>query len=286
MKIFFSMGLWILAICCASGEDLTRKLLCGYQGWFRVPTDGTNNGWHHYASGKSFEPGNCGIDLWPDVREFPLGDRVPTKFQHEDGTTAEIFSSARPSTIRTHFRWMREYGIDGIFLQRFAVTTLDPRFRKPMDRIMESCRSAAGENGRCWALMYDLSGLKPGQADIVIDDWKRLCSESSLIDPAKDTAYLRHKGKPLVALWGCGFADRPPMLEDWGKLIRFFKSDSQYGGCAVMLGVPAYWRTLDRDSITDPAMHRLLEMADVVSPWTVGRYATVAQREGHVARRS
>ena len=39
-----------------------------------------------------------------------------------------------------------------------------------------------------------------------------------------------------------------------------------------MLGVPTYWRTLNRDAIKDPKLHEIIAMADVVSPWTVGRY--------------
>ena len=39
-----------------------------------------------------------------------------------------------------------------------------------------------------------------------------------------------------------------------------------------MLGVPTQWRDGGRDATTDPLFHEILEMADVVSPWTVGRY--------------
>jgi hypothetical protein len=132
--------------------------------------------------------------------------------------------------------------------------------------------------------MYDLSGLRPGNASVVITDWKRLQEDFQLTDAAKNPALLRHRGKPLVALWGLGFNDRAPMLDDWKELIRFFKNDAAPGGCTVMLGVPAYWRTLNRDTIADPALHELIAGADVVSPWTVGRYNSPKDVASHTAK--
>lgn len=263
-----------------SGAELLGSVMCGYQGWFRVPADGSNNGWHHYG-GKDFGPGACGIDLWPDVRELPPGDRFATPFRFADGSVAEVFSSTRPTTVDVHFRWMKEYGIDGVFLQRFATTTKDPRFRAPMDGILDACRVSAKTHGRAWAVMYDMSGLKPGEMEMVIADWRRLRTEQKLAESLKEPSYLRHKAKPLVALWGIGFNDRAPMLDEWRKLIAFFKDPAE-GGCAVMLGAPAYWRTGNRDAIADPVLHELLAQADVISPWNVGRYGTPQDVEGHV----
>ncbi|HEX2751355.1 MAG TPA: glycoside hydrolase family 71/99-like protein, partial [Verrucomicrobiales bacterium] len=274
MRALFLLLLFLFPPFCAfaDSDGLTGKVMCGYQGWFRTPNDGSGNGWFHYGGGRKFEPGACNIDLWPDVRELPPEARVQTPFQHPDGSTAEVYSSVNPAAIALHFKWMKEYHIDGVFLQRFATTTKDPRFRKPMDAVLDACRKAAQENGRCWVPMYDLSGLKPGNASVVIEDWKRLVADFSLTDAAKNPALLRHRGKPLVALWGLGFSDRPPMLDDWKELVRFFKNDAAPGGCTVMLGVPTFWRTLERDAITDPVLHEIIASADVVSPWTVGRY--------------
>jgi hypothetical protein len=62
------------------------------------------------------------------------------------------------------------------------------------------------------------------------------------------------------------------MLDEWQKLISFLKDDPEFGGCSLMIGVPTYWRTLQRDAITDPELHKLIAQADVVSPWTIGRF--------------
>ena len=86
----------------------------------------------------------------------------------------------------------------------------------------------------------------------------------------KDPAYLRHKGKPLVAVWGVGFSGekRAYTLAECRSLIEFLKSD----GCSVMLGVPTGWRENKRDAVKDPGLHDVLKLADVISPWTPGRY--------------
>jgi hypothetical protein len=277
--VFFSAIFRALSLF-SGAAGLEGKVMCGYQGWFRVPDDGTHNGWHHYAAGRTFGPGNCNIDLWPDVRELPAADRFPTPFKHPDGSVAEVFSSVRPATVALHFKWMRDFGIDGIFLQRFAVETRDDRMRQPRDTILDLCRKSARETGRSWVLMYDLSGQPNRAAETVITDFKHLQKTFRLTDAATDPALLRHRGKPLVALWGLGFNDRPPMLDEWREMIRFFKTEA---GCSLMLGVPAYWRTLDRDTIDDPELHKLIAEADVISPWNVGRYDSPEAAARHAA---
>ena len=92
-----------------------------------------------------------------------------------------------------------------------------------------------------------------------------------------DRAYLRHDGKPVVAVWGIGFNDgRAYTLAECDRLSSFSRTIPRYGGNTVMLGVPTCWRTLDRDtSRIRPCTGSLLK-ADIVSPWTVGRYSTPA----------
>ena len=44
-----------------------------------------------------------------------------------------------------------------------------------------------------------------------------------------------------------------------------------------MIGVPTYWREGGRDAVTGDELkelHDIIMEADVVSPWTVGRYNT------------
>jgi hypothetical protein len=130
--------------------------------------------------------------------------------------------------------------------------------------------------------MYDLSGLGANQIHKVIDDWKLLIDRMTL---TSDKAYLHHNGHPVVALWGFGFNDgRKYTIAEGIELVRFLKEDPTYGGNTVMLGVPTYWRTLDHDAVKDSALHELIAKADIVSPWTVGRYRDIPQIEGYASK--
>lgn len=266
--VFLILGMGIFPALAQRHPLPEHRVFCGYQGWFRCEGDGTRNGWFHYAAGNGFEPGRVNIELWPDVSDLGKDERFPTPFKHADGSAAEVFSSAHPATVRRHFRWMLEYGIDGAFVQRFATTTLDPRFREPMDRVLANCIASAQAEQRQWGLMYDLSGLKPGDFAKVPEDWKRLHESGQM--KSDDPSYLQAGKVPLVAIWGLGFNDRPAALDEWESLIRFFHEQK----CAVMVGVPCYWRTLDRDTIKDPRLLEIIAKADIVSPWTVGRFGT------------
>lgn len=97
--------------------------MCGYQGWFSAEGDGAGLGWVHYAGGRNApEPGHCTFDLWPDMSEMKADGAFATAFRHRNGDTAHLFSPYKQDTVMRHFLWMEEYGIDGVFLQRFGTS--------------------------------------------------------------------------------------------------------------------------------------------------------------------
>ncbi|WAC21117.1 glycoside hydrolase family 71/99-like protein [Luteolibacter sp. SL250] len=247
-------------------SELTGLVVAGYQGWFAAEGDGSGLGWKHYG-GKNLGPGNCSFDLWPDMSEMGDDERYPTAFRHEDGKVATLFSSYHPRTVDRHFKWMADYGIDGVMLQRFGVTLKSPQSYDFGTTVMRNVRNGASTHGRKWSVMYDLSGMKGEDVVPVIrEDWNRLVEKGRILD---DTGYLHHRGKPLVTIWGVGFNDnRAYGLEECARLVDFLKGE----GNAVMLGVPYFWRDLGRDAIADPALLELLKKADIISPWAVGRY--------------
>jgi len=259
--------------------SLTGKIMCGYQGWFNVEGDGAERGWVHWIKGRGpMTDQNVKVDLWPDLKEYGADERFDTGLKHADGRTAQVFSSFKKPTVLRHFQWMREYGIDGAFVQRFANGLKDPRVLRHTNVVLSHCREGANANGRAYAVMYDLSGLRAGKMQDVIDDWRALRSRMKM---GRDAAYLHHRGQPLVAVWGIGFNDkRDYTLAECRTLIEFLKSD----GCAVMLGIPTYWREQKNDAVTDPALHEVLKLADVLSPWTVGRYNSPERALHHVER--
>lgn len=274
------------------------RVMTGYQGWFRTPGDGSKRGWVHWGAGE-FGDDNCTVEAFPEMDEYE--NKYASGFKYEDGTPVEVFSSYDYQTVDTHFRWMKKYGIDGAMVQRFFGTTLPPEgdmfYFNDGIRVLENAQKASAKYGRALTVMYDLSGA-PDDADAserLINDWKYLVDELKITGGEK-TNYLFHNGKPLVSIWGLGFTDRPYTIKSLGieKFIRFLKEDKEYGGCAVMLGVPTYFRTLDRDTFPDPALHELIKDCDVVSPWFVGRFsmdgsdesknAMTKRLEGHVSK--
>lgn len=265
-------------------KTLTGKLMCGYQGWFSAEGDGSERGWFHWAKNRSkpFSAANAKIDLWPDVSELPPEERFATGLLHADGRKAEVFSSYRSGTVLRHFEWMREYGIDGAFVQRFICDLRDPRMLRHNNAVLAACREGANRSGRAYALMYDLTGLRAGRMSEVIEDWRALRSKMRLTE---DPAYLHHRGKPVVAVWGVGFGDkRDYTVAECLRLVEFLKDDKEAGGCTVVLGVPSGWRESKMDASPDPAVRDVIRRADVVSPWTVGRYRTPEEAKAHAEK--
>ena len=258
-------------------KTLTGKVMCGYQGWFNTPDDGMGLGWVHWGKGRKepMAPGNVTVDLWPDLSELDADERFATGFKNADGSTAEVFSSANRKTVLRHFEWMREYGIDGAFVQRFANGLKHDDHRHHKNVVLSHAREGANRSGRAYAVMYDLSGLSAGGVATVWADWRRLRDEMHI---TKGAAYLHHEGKPVVSVWGVGFNDdRAYTLAECQQLITQLKAD----GCTVMLGVPTGWRTGDRDAIKDSELKDVLALADILSPWTIGRYRTPEQATKH-----
>lgn len=249
--------------------EITGRAVVGYQGWFRAEGDGSGLGFRHYDQRGRFEPGQCSVDCWPDVSELGPGARHATAFRKGDGSAAEVFSSADPETVRLHFGWMRDYGIGGAMLQRFAVSTRDERLRASLDVVLGNVRAASHETGVPWALMYDLSGCSAGEVPgRVLDDLDALVAAG---DFRQDAGYLRLRGRPLVAVWGVGFNDgRAYTVASCLELVRALHER----GWSVFVGVPYWWLDGTRDAVDDPALRQIAGEADMVSPWSVGRYAS------------
>jgi len=256
-------------------------VMCGYQGWFRAAGDGSGDGWVHYGTQGKLDAAHVHLDLWPDVSEYP--QTYPSALTNLDGTPARVFSSWDASTTDLHFQWMEQYGIDGVFVQRFFGSVRTPQSRRDSRVILENALKASQKHGRAIAVMYDLSGLRASGEDCssIIQDWKELVDELKLTSQGTNQTYLYDHGKPLVAIWGLGFPDRPYNLRNIGieKLIDFLKHDPQYGGCAVMLGVPTYFRDLNVDCLPDPYLHQVMASADIIMPWMVQRFTPLLHQE-------
>ncbi len=266
----------------ADPSTLKGKVMTGYQGWFNCKGDGANLGWTHWAkdTGKPFAPGNIAVDLWPDVSEYDDDELYATGFFHADGTGAKTFSSHNRKTVIRHFKWMRDYGIDGAFVQRFANGLKNKTMRYHKDKVLSSAREGANRYGRTYTIMYDLTGIPDEFIIKVFDDWRMLRDKMHITE---DPAFQHHNGKPLVAIWGVGFNNeikRRPGFQECKELIKKFKA----GGCSVMLGTATGWRAQDKDALQNPELHKVLLMADVLSPWCVGRFGDLPGVQRHAKK--
>lgn len=247
-------------------KSIRNLVMAGYQGWFNTPEDGVGLGWKHFEKEKEFKPGKCTIDLWPDVSEYEK--TYETAFKLPDETPAKVFSSYDASTTDLHFKWMKQYGIDGVFMQRFVVSIRNQKGKDNYNKILNNAVLSAEKYDRAICLMYDLSGMEAGEEDILIRDWKELCEKYKLVS-RNNNHYVYHHGKPLVAVWGIGFNDRRKYgYEQVKKIIDFLKSE----GCSILVGVPTHWRTLTIDAVSDTRLLELVKQADIVHPWLVGRF--------------
>ncbi|MGA2916667.1 MAG: hypothetical protein ABSE89_11640 [Sedimentisphaerales bacterium] len=256
-------------------NTLEGKVLCGYQGWFNTPTDGAGRGWVHWSKNSgSFIPSTVHVDMWPDMNDMNTSEKYEAS-DFYDGNSYYVFSSHNRDTVLRHFQWMQQYGIDGVYLQRFANEIKDQSSQSFYHRndVLSYCKDGANMYGRIYSVMYDLSGLKAGETSYVIKDWKYLVDTKKVTRDPNDHAYAIHRGKPVVAVWGIGFNDgRKYTLAECLNLVNFLKNDPNYGGNTVMVGVPSYWRTLSNDCVNDPNVYTIILAADIVSPWSVGRY--------------
>lgn len=253
-------------------STLDKKFVVGFQGWFMCPDDGRpRGGWWHWFTANRDDPEHVHFDLLPDTTELTPAERCPTGLRTADGQPIFLFSDQNPQTVLRQFEWMRQYGIDSVALQRFVVD-IDPV--RPVagpvavDRVLANVRAAAERTGRAFFVMYDIVGADPARwADDLADDWRRLVAGGLTASPA----YQRHKGRPVLAIAGVGANDRPGTAEEMLALLQRLRRETA-GGVTLLGSTATGWRTLDADSMRDPAWAGAYRAFDVLSPWMVGRY--------------
>ncbi len=258
-----------------------------YQGWFACPSDSWPGGWFHWFARKSGDPASTTVEMLPDTTELDADERCPSGLRAADGRQIYLFSSRNPKTVLRHFRWMQQYGLDGVALQRFVNPLADPARLAGIDRVLGNVRQAAEATGRVFFVMYDVAGANGDWAGLIARDWARLAQQDRL---TLSPSYQRHRGKPVLGITGIGFrpghSTHPGSPAEVGALIATLRQESQtIGGVTLFGGVPPGWRTLDEGAQPDPAWTGVYRSFDVLSPWTVGHYRDDAGDERYVSRR-
>jgi hypothetical protein len=248
-----------------------KLVMAGYQGWFAAEGDESNRGWYHYRRAGKFEPNFSSVDFWPDVTEYTK--TYKTAFKYPDGSDAYVFSPYDEETVDLHFKWMKDYGIDGVHMQRFVVEIkkTNPSGKRHFNKVLQNALKAAKKYGRAISVMYDLSGCTSADVAYIEEDWNEVVNTFKLFDNVENPTYLRHKGKPLMTIWGVGFSDnRNYTTADVDRIVDKLKGPSKK--VSIMLGVPYQWRSLTGDTENSSLLHPVIKKCDVIMPWAVGRY--------------
>ena len=219
---------------------LKGKVMAGYQGWFRTPNDLEGRGWVHWGN---IQQGSFSVDMWPDTSQYPAAALEKAgEVKLKSGKQAQLFSSTWPAVVDTHFRWMREHDLDGVFLQRFVSDKFHSISGGP-EWVMANVRASANREGRIWAIEYDISGCPDSKLlEMMKTDWKWLVDRFRLLE---DSNYAREGGKPVVFIWGLPFPNREISSSTADAVVDFFKNDPKYGGNHVIGGIPSSWRKMD-----------------------------------------
>jgi len=303
-KILQRLRLLLVLLACSASAlqlraqtvdatTLNNKVMAGYQGWFRFPTDkwamihGTTpltcrvqiQGVQVRPSqatsppASSTDPTLLAFDTWPDMSGYSASEKylIPG-YTYPNGKPAELYSALNYRTVLRHFQWMKQYGIDGVWLSEFCGhfkggnQAYDTTFRY---KVMLNVKKAAAATGRTWAFMWDMSGFnqrntKEEVYSIIVNQWKKMVDDGITSDPH----YLHHNGKPVLLIWGF-FPNRPASQPAFTKAaIDFIQAPGKYQG-AIVGGVETKWRTEGT-----PEFLAMLSTMTAIQPWSVGRAKT------------
>lgn len=265
-------------------------VMAGYQGWFGAPGDGCkhsthdNTAWYHYRESEVFKPGvlQNSIDMWPDMSEYTVkytpGVDGPAnrsaKFILPNGEAAQVYSAYDESSVLLHFKWMKDYGIDGVFMQRFVGEVIfNSDGKDHFDTVLKHAMKGSNQYQRAISVMYDLGGYMEGgrNAEAVLADAQAIMDTYKLKDRTQQKYYLYEDGKPLIALWGVGFEEKPFGYQEVQELVDGLKEQ----GWSIMLGVNDDWRSHSTTKWPKAKYQELIKSISIIFPWYVGRYGDI-----------
>ena len=249
--------------------SLFNKVLCGYQGWFRCPGDGGNQWIHWSRSTSTIASNTLTVDMWPDMTEYTTAEQyIAPGFTYPGDAQAYLFSAQNQQTVNRHFNWMLQYGIDGVYVQRFIT---DITGRPWMTNVLNYARAAANQTGRTFALEYDMSGADTNTLfSRMTNDWTWLVNTVGL---TQDPRYLHHNGKPVLAIFGfypSRFTNNPALPQ---QIITWFESNPVQS--VTLIGSGEWWWRTD----TSAGWSNIFRSFNAYIPWNTGNYSTVGTDE-------
>ena len=253
-------------------STIRHKVLAGYQGWA-----GARSTWDHWSNdGAAPNPAskNAHFEMVPQTFEYPSAALRDTAYKHSgNGSAVRLYENAASGVVDLHFRWMADYGLDGVLLQRFISECTKPG--PALDQhnaILRQADAAAAAHGRAYAMMWDMSGANGAtwDADIKADYGAHVRNYTGR------PQYLREGGRPVVCIFGIGLSGHTQATPSAAlALIRWLQEEQ---GLYVIGSGPYYWREGGHDALDGfGAVHAAF---DAIMPWAVGRYNTAAKFAG------
>lgn len=244
---------------------IAGKHIVGYQGWFRVPGDGSGaNDWSHWFGGnQTVTLANLRVDGWPDMTGYPTGEKLDSTWDTGSGAPSYIFSSFRTATINHHVSLMQANNIDCIAVQRFITQTRNTKDKALADKRVSTIKSAAATYGRTFFVMYDVNGsggsgrTEPGLIQELKDDWLYLMSTYQITSGGR---YQNAHSKPLVIVYGLD-KESPYTSAAMDELRTWFLQTQN-----VTMGVGVSWAWMNQPFVD------AIKRCGVVLPWSVGAF--------------
>ena len=247
-------------------STIQNKVLAGYQGW-----DAARSTWDHWSKdGRAPNPSskNEHFEMVPQMWEYPKGALRDTGFKYNgNGSTVPLYENAADGVVDLHFRWMADYGLDGVLLQRFISECTKPGpALTQRNLILHQVNAAAAKHGRTYAMMWDMSGASAQWDTDIKNDFRAYVQNYTA-----SAMYLKEKGRPVVCIFGIGLEDHEQAtVSSAMSLIRWLQSEGLY-----VIGSGAYyWRMGGHDALE--GFDAVQAAFDALMPWPVGRYHDTA----------
>lgn len=260
-------------------NNIIGAAIAGYQMWFHASDK--DEEWVHWGQGDHPNPapgnGNVHVEIYPYVKDYiENGATLHESCLGElgNGDKSMLFTSRTKEVVDTHFQWIRQYGIDCLAVQRFACG--EQRELSEAENHLCLVRDAAEKYDKTFYVMYDFThdgwrdydGLFEAVTTDMVYNVERVSGSP---------AYAHADGKPVVCLWGISGDSTSyyPSGYRVQRIMAWLKERGYY----VIVGTPDYMeRDVDGKRMFVEYTQRTGEwlapfvMADMLSPWTVGRY--------------
>lgn len=271
----------------ADVSTMNGHLVALCQGFHKHVGDGVAGGspYLNWFKADTVSPRNAPMfDNFPDVAEYSTtynagATAAGASDGHvlANGLLARLYADADPSVALTHMGWMRDYGIDGASCERFytAVANRAAAVFTWRNKVLGNYRDAAAATGRTYHIMYDMSSYPNNNTAFTVlrDDWKYLVDNGYISDRYQRHTDRQGRNRPYVYLWGVGgftnnVDDTTTETAGVASLIDYWKNgtDGPQYRATVGVSVNVGWRS-------SPRWPAVILSADVIAPWTVGRYS-------------